>query len=529
MNKLSLINIILKEGLLISLEDPLDKESRITHKKSSLNPIPGEQLVYNPGVREAYGYPVLYTLVSSKEEGIIAKPVMDVVKEKFDQVSKEVLPLVKSEIERIKSFFTKDSEGYQGPDYIFFLQSEQTASQKLSDYISSYFSKAEVHRLSKLEFVNLFQALNWDNLKDLTEEHIKTILAQTDAAGIKRLRYGTRGDFMQDLEKIKSIFKLKRSWVKINGVEVDDYEEIQDYLDANLIDFPAKVTYLPYQYISKGTGFAQLRKHFISKYDTFRGRDMYSSPEDYKEKKKTQHTPYNPEDKPIEEVYDRRLLIIDENLHSGTDMKNVFQDLINIEKRNRKEALENAQKELEKVEEMLKIVQKSFDTFKYHDFVDEFLSSVNEKLFLALGTTREELSSRRMPQVSNILKTSIELYTDLAAALKSNIETLLDIRLDIVGYVLYRIEDEDIRIFNRRSATEEGMSKDDKNFYLPYGVGLVDYLSDHKDVGAKIKNIVIGNSSASAADYFMDRLKKIYGGRVKRILPGALKSTGYII
>jgi hypothetical protein len=81
----------------------------------------------------------------------------------------------------------------------------------------------------------------------------------------------------------------------------------------------------------------------------------------------------------------------------------------------------------------------------------------------------------------------------------------------------------------RRSAAEEGMGKDNKNFYLPYGVGLVDYLSDHKDVGAKIKNIVIGNSSASAADYFIDRLKKIYGGRVKRILPGALKSTGYII
>jgi hypothetical protein len=81
----------------------------------------------------------------------------------------------------------------------------------------------------------------------------------------------------------------------------------------------------------------------------------------------------------------------------------------------------------------------------------------------------------------------------------------------------------------KQEASNEGLGINDRDFYLPYGIGLVDYLCDHKDVGNKIEHIVVGNSSASAASYFVDRLKRVYGGKVKRILPGALKSTGYII
>lgn len=81
----------------------------------------------------------------------------------------------------------------------------------------------------------------------------------------------------------------------------------------------------------------------------------------------------------------------------------------------------------------------------------------------------------------------------------------------------------------RKITGKEGIKPDNINYYLPYGIGLVDYLVQNKDVGDKIENIIVGNSSNSAADYFVGQLKRVYGSKVRRITPGILKSTGYVI
>lgn len=81
----------------------------------------------------------------------------------------------------------------------------------------------------------------------------------------------------------------------------------------------------------------------------------------------------------------------------------------------------------------------------------------------------------------------------------------------------------------KKRAKQGNLTSNDMNFYLPIGVGLVNYLIDNPDVGNKIDNIVVGNSSKSAADYFVQKLTAVYRNKVKRIKPGELNRTGYII
>lgn len=81
----------------------------------------------------------------------------------------------------------------------------------------------------------------------------------------------------------------------------------------------------------------------------------------------------------------------------------------------------------------------------------------------------------------------------------------------------------------RQITQQDNIDKESMNYYLPYGIGLIDYLKDNPQVGHKIDNIIIANSSNSTAQYFVDQLKPLYGTKVKRILPSTLHSRGYIL
>lgn len=81
----------------------------------------------------------------------------------------------------------------------------------------------------------------------------------------------------------------------------------------------------------------------------------------------------------------------------------------------------------------------------------------------------------------------------------------------------------------RKEVSSKGLGINDRDYYLPYGIGLVEYLCNHKDVGNKIKHIIVGNSKDKTADYYLSKLSRIYGGKVRRIRPGILHKIGYIV
>lgn len=82
-----------------------------------------------------------------------------------------------------------------------------------------------------------------------------------------------------------------------------------------------------------------------------------------------------------------------------------------------------------------------------------------------------------------------------------------------------------------QTATKAGLTPNDMNYYLPYGIGLVTFLVQKENietVGRKINQIVIHCSSGSAAQHFMALLQPHYRGKVKRIIPRELNSNGFI-
>lgn len=446
MNKLSLTNIILDEGVYIELENPLQKDSRIVSKRSSLNVIPGEQLAYAPSTRETGNYSVIYSLVAGNVSNRKhVKPVMDVIKNHYGNVAVEVETIIEADIGKIKDLFETDKNGYRGPDLIFYLDSNESSSQRIAEFISTKFPRAQTHRLSKVRYYNFYQAFNWDYYTQATEANKEKILKSIKSKNFKSKTFTE--SIEEFTEEIGQIFGSS-SKVKINGTDFNTLGEVEEYLDEGILELPIIVKYQPYIFLSKSIAGRHMSKNVHGKYDSKRDRVTYNSLEDFLNNTPSQHVPYNPDSLFIGDVYDRRILLVDDNIYTGTDMRLIFNDLDEINERNKALLKQKLRKELEEAIEHSKTVDKAGRILKYSRFVHEFTEGIESfkiELLKAIGVSEEDFQNMNFFTISYSLEQAPGNYKNLIKNLTDELRMLENSILALGGYALYRIESEDLK------------------------------------------------------------------------------------
>jgi hypothetical protein len=449
-----------KEGLKIDLEyTPNTAEDEIFKKpiksiKSSLSFVPGEQLGFTAGER-SIGNPLslklLYSLEAT-EEGTSVKRTMDVVKYRYSEIQEYLQVFIQEAANRIKKQLNGE------PDYIMYLDSKENASRDLATDFQKAFSKAKVVKIPKTLFDNAFFAVDWEKYGRASDE-LKTGIMKM-ATGLnnrtEKIEFTDKIDFEAlnaELENKRTEDPNRRALTVISGKnrrEVMSVEDIKKLQSAGELEFPVTVEYSPKFTIAKDVGYGGARNALVGKYSTREDKMFYPTYEDYlnntngisgKDLTKG-HTLLNSIAK-----NDVKLLIVDENVHSGADFRYIFEELNSI--------LNGENEEILTLADTLKLAKRGLRNISYENKLSKISKEEEQAICVVLGIKSKELPpnyQEMMNKPPKLAKNFIERMKNNGAegirnvqmGLTNTVQAVARFDEKIIGYTLYKISDTDI-------------------------------------------------------------------------------------
>jgi hypothetical protein len=451
---------IKKEGLKIDLDYTSDTpeseifKSPIKSIKSSLSFVPGEQLGFTVGSRDV-GNPLslkLFYSLEATEEGTSVKRTMDAVKYRYSEIQQHLQVFVQEAANRIKRQLNGE------PDYVMYLDSMEDASRNLATDFQKVFSKAKVVKIPKTLFDNAFFAVDWEKYGRASDKLKADIMGMV--AGLnnrtKEIEFTDRIDFealSTELEKNRTEDPNRRALTVISGkkrIEVMSVEDIKRLQLARELEFPVTVEYKPKFSISKSVGYGGARNALVGKYSTREDKMFYPTYEDYL----NSTNGISAKDLTKGQILlntvaknDVKLLIVDENVHSGADFRYIFEELNSI--------LNGENEEILTLADTLKLARRGLRNISYENKLSKISKEEEQAICVVLGLKSKELPSHfremmnKPPKyakdfIERMKNNGAEGIRNLQMGLNDTVQAVARFDEKIIGYTLYKISDSDV-------------------------------------------------------------------------------------